>query len=129
LFENICLLGALWLGGSVIYSLTYSVFSNLVAGNLTNGTIATYGGAVYTESDTLGLRYLTDVSFSNNTVVGNKGSDIADASVNAIDFYTLESVTNCSSSSVPIRLYLVNRTTSLDCILLSLCYIWYFLNQ
>jgi hypothetical protein len=57
----------------VIYNLTYSIFSNLVAGNLTSGTISTFGGAVYTESETLGLRYITDVSFVNNTVVGNKG--------------------------------------------------------
>jgi hypothetical protein len=67
--------GGVWFGGGGTFSIVYCTFSNLVAGNLTNETSpATYGGAIYSEvNGTSGLRYLTDITFINNTVVGSRG--------------------------------------------------------
>jgi hypothetical protein len=74
------------------------------------------------------LRYLTDLTFLNNSVVGSNGNDIADSSNNAFDYYTLDSVTGCTSSSLLTRFYLINRTTIIDCILLSFSFFFFFSN-
>jgi hypothetical protein len=66
--------GGIWFGGQVIFNITNCTFSSLVAGNLTSTTDPPkYGGAIYSQSNAPGLRYLINVVFVNNAVLGSKG--------------------------------------------------------
>jgi hypothetical protein len=63
-----------WFGGEVTFTLKYSTFSNLVAGNVSGGiSTVTYGGAIYSQSNKTGLRYLINLTFISNAAEGSKG--------------------------------------------------------
>jgi hypothetical protein len=84
-----------------------------------------YGGGIFSSSNGLGLRYLTNLLFINNEVTESLGNDIADSSTNPLSFYSPESVTNCQSTSLPVKFYHVNRSLVLDCILMGFFMIYY----
>jgi hypothetical protein len=109
--------GAIFFGEGSWFLLDGCVFGNCSA---------LYGGAIYSNSEVLGLRLINNVNFTNNSVgTGGNGNDIADNSSVGINLYSLLSVTNSISNSTNStqvsNFYIMQYALSMDCLLSSGC--------
>jgi hypothetical protein len=118
-FENINVSGSgggIFFGGGSKFNITSTYFGSLNCGN-------GYGGGIFSNSTVGGNRYLIDVEFSDNSVFENKGNDICDNSSGVFNggYYSLSSISGCTSDSDEIRFYLAALEISMDCFLLDGC--------
>jgi hypothetical protein len=105
--------GAIYFGVGTSFVLVDSLFGNCSA---------QYGGAIYSESEVSGLRQITGVIFTNNSVLsGGNGNDIADNSSIGSTIYNVFSVSNSTSDSTSSdsvwNFYIIQMNISLDCLL------------
>jgi hypothetical protein len=67
--------GGLWMGGETVFTIAASTFSDLRAGEEGEAVgPPAYGGAIYTQSTSSGLRSFVNLTFLSNAVVGSKGN-------------------------------------------------------
>jgi hypothetical protein len=108
-------------GGAIYFGLETSFSLN---GSRFTTCSATYGGAIYCNSEELTERRMNEVTFSANTVgTGGNGNDIADESAVATSLYSPLTVTNCLSTSVNStsvsNFILLQGSVTYDCLLAS----------
>jgi hypothetical protein len=104
--------GAIYFGVASRFGLVNCTFSSCSA---------TYGGAIFSESEDPSGRILDELNFSSNTVAANgNGNDIADNSTVGISLYSSSTVTNCVSTSTSTsasNFYLFQGSQVFDCLL------------
>jgi hypothetical protein len=82
---------------------------------------ATFGGAIFSESEEPSGRIFEEVSFIDNTVAdGGNGNDIADISTIGVNFYSPLTVKNCVSTSTTSfsvsNFFLLQLSVIFDCL-------------
>jgi hypothetical protein len=107
--------GAIYFGVASRFGLVNCTFSSCSA---------TYGGAIFSESEDPSGRVLNELNFSSNTVTATgNGNDIADNSTLGISLYSSLTVTNCVSSSTASgtisNFFLFQGSQIFDCLLTS----------
>jgi hypothetical protein len=114
--------GAIFFGSNVLFTVMDSLFKECSVLSQ-NGA----GGALFSDSNAVGIKHLIRLRFEDNTVKDGRSNDIADNSTHWMDHYSFESVEGCTSTSSSYKFHLLQDEEYLDC-LLEVCFFFsYFL--
>jgi hypothetical protein len=112
--------GALFFGYMTAFNITHSSFEECEC--LDEEGV---GGAIFSESQVEGLKFIVDVIFTSNHVFDGRSNDIADNCTESIGFYSAESVYDCSSTSDIFKFCLLQHDIFLDC-LIEVCFLYFY---